>query len=76
MALSAADLSSRIRLAVEASTGNEMPDIAILVWEAVSAAITAWLQETATVPVIVTSVTGVTLGINTSGPGTGTGTIV
>jgi hypothetical protein len=70
MAMSKTSLRDRIKSKWEAKTGTTMTSAALDAWEAVADAIIEEIQTNAAVTV--TSVSGVTTGVGTSGPGTGT----
>lgn len=75
MALDANVLTAQIVTGIQAATGNQLPQISVTVWKAVAEAIVDHIKSAGVVTVTVASVTGVTAGAGTSGPGAGTGTI-
>ena len=70
MALNPTVLAQLIKTNIETATGNSMPTITEGVWNAVAAAIITHLTTAGVV--VVASVSGVTTGPGTSGPGIGT----
>ncbi len=69
MALNGTAMKSAVMASIQSATGNELPEIAETVWQAVCDAIVAYIVANAVVTVA--SVSGVTTGVGVSGPGTG-----
>ena len=63
-------MKAAVKAAWESATGQTMNSHAEVAWQAVCDAIVDYIQSEA--QVVVTSVSGVTVGAGVSGPGTGT----
>lgn len=69
MALNGTAMKNAVMASIQSATGNELPEIAETVWQAVCDAIVTYITTNAVVNVA--SVSGVTVGAGVSGPGLG-----